>query len=183
MAYKSHHTTKKLQCPAIRVRFRFSIVHLWKWCDCGRKSEGKRVLSKIPQCRKVGGRRSEGNVGRIGCCLCRKGHDILTISSEFSCRILCVTSHLHCIVDLHESRGLSRLKKVDTKRYHILYALLVKILDDAASISTTINVGRKVGRMSEGTISIFPSGAPMGHAGHFRILLHIFCQPRVSEGY
>ena len=62
---------------------------------------------------------------------------------------------------------------MDTKRYHILYALLVKILDDAASISTTINVGRKVGRMSEGTISVFPSGAPMGHAGHFRVLLHM----------
>ena len=56
---------------------------------------------------------------------------------------------------------------MDTKRYHILYALLVKILDDAASISTTISVGRKVGRMSEGTISVFPSGAPVGHAGHF----------------
>ena len=62
---------------------------------------------------------------------------------------------------------------MDTKRYHILYALLVKILDDAGSISTTINVGRKVGRMSEGTISVFPSGAPMGHAGHFRVLLHM----------
>ena len=62
---------------------------------------------------------------------------------------------------------------MDTKRSHILYALLVKILDDAASISTTINVGRKVGRMSEGTISIFPSGTPIGHAGHFRILLHM----------
>ena len=62
---------------------------------------------------------------------------------------------------------------MDTKRYHILYALLVKILDDAASISTTINVGRKVGRMSEGTISVFPSGAPMDHPGHFRPLLRI----------
>ena len=62
---------------------------------------------------------------------------------------------------------------MDTKRYHIVYALLVKILDDAASISTTINVGRKVGRMSEGTISVFPSGAPMGHASHFRVLLHM----------
>ena len=62
---------------------------------------------------------------------------------------------------------------MDAKRYQILYALLVKILDDAASISTTINVGRKVGRMSEGTISVFPSGAPMGHAGHFRVLLHM----------
>ena len=60
---------------------------------------------------------------------------------------------------------------MDTKRYQILYALLVKILDDAASISTTINVGRKVGRMSEGTISNFPSGAPMGHPGHLRVLL------------
>ena len=59
------------------------------------------------------------------------------------------------------------------KRYHILYALLVKILDDAASISTTINVGRKVGRMSEGTISHFPSGAPMDHPGYLRVLLHM----------
>ena len=58
---------------------------------------------------------------------------------------------------------------MDTKRYQILYALLVKILDDAASVSTTINVGR----MSEVTISVFPSGAPMGHAGHFRVLLHM----------
>ena len=62
---------------------------------------------------------------------------------------------------------------MDTKGYHILYALLVKILDDAASISMTINVGRKVRRMSEGTISDFPSGAPMDHSGHFRVLLHI----------
>ena len=31
--------------------------------------------------------------------------------SEFSCRFLCVMSLLHCIVDLHESGGLSRLKK------------------------------------------------------------------------
>ena len=45
---------------------------------------------------------------------------------------------------------------MDAKRYQILYALLVKILDDAASISTIIHVGRKGGRMSEGTISIFP---------------------------
>ena len=69
---------------------------------------------------------------------------------------------------------------MDTKRYHILYALLVKILDDAASISTTINVGRKVGRMSEGTISDFPSGAPShdpvseGYSGMHDLLL--FCR-------
>ena len=64
---------------------------------------------------------------------------------------------------------------MDTKQYHVLYALLVKILDDAASISTTINinVGRKVGRMSEGTNSVFPSGAEMGQASHFRVLLHM----------
>ena len=62
---------------------------------------------------------------------------------------------------------------MDTKRYHILYALLVRVMDDAASISTTINVGRKVGRMSEGTISVFPSGAPMDHPGHFRVRFHM----------
>ena len=62
---------------------------------------------------------------------------------------------------------------MDTKRYHILYALLVKTLDDAASISTTKHVGRNVGRMSEGTISVFPSGAPMSHSSHFRVLLHM----------
>ena len=53
------------------------------------------------------------------------------------------------------------------------YSLHVKVFDDAASISTTKYVGRNVGRMSEGTISDFPSGAPMVHAGHFRVLLHM----------
>ena len=64
---------------------------------------------------------------------------------------------------------------MDTKRCHdiVLYALLVKALDDAASISTTKHVGRNVGRMSEGTISNFPSEAPMDHPGHFRVLLHM----------
>ena len=65
------------------------------------------------------------------------------------------------------------LRKVDTKRYHILHALLVNILDDAASISTTKHVGRNVGSMSEGTISDFPSGAPMDPPGHFRVLLRM----------
>ena len=60
---------------------------------------------------------------------------------------------------------------MDTKRCQILHALLVKILDDAASISTTKHVGRNVGRMSEGTISVFPSGAPMDHPGHLRVPL------------
>ena len=62
---------------------------------------------------------------------------------------------------------------MDTKRCHdiVLYALLVKALDDAASISTTKHVGRNVGRMSEGTISNFPSGAPMDHPGHLRVPL------------
>ena len=58
-----------------------------------------------------------------------------------------------------------------TKRCQISHALLVKISDDAASISTTKHVGRKVGRMSEGTISNFPSGAPMDHPGHLRVPL------------
>ena len=49
----------------------------------------------------------------------------------------------------------------------------MNILEDAASISTTKHVGRKVGRMSEGTISVFPSGAPMDHPGHFQVLLHM----------
>ena len=62
---------------------------------------------------------------------------------------------------------------METKRCQILHALLVKILDDAASISTTKHVGRNVGRMSEGTISDFPCGAPMDHPGHFRVLLHM----------
>ena len=60
-----------------------------------------------------------------------------------------------------------------TKRCQISHALLVKVSGDAASISTTKHVGRKVGRMSEGTIGVFPSGAPMGHAGHFGVLLHM----------
>ena len=56
---------------------------------------------------------------------------------------------------------------MDTKRCQILHALLVKILDDAASISTT----KHVGRMSEGTFSDFPSGAPMDHPGHLQVPL------------
>ena len=60
-----------------------------------------------------------------------------------------------------------------TKRCQISHALLVKISYDAASISTTKHVGRNVARMSEGAISDFPSGAPLDHPGHFRVLLHM----------
>ena len=58
-----------------------------------------------------------------------------------------------------------------TKRCQISHALLVKTSADATSISTTKHVGRKVGRMSEGTISNFPSGAPMDHPGHLQVPL------------
>ena len=105
MVYRNPHTRKNCNVRRLGYGSGFPLYIF----ENDAIAEGSRKESECFQkYRNVGGwaegGRKETSEGLDAVCVGRAAI-FSRFCSEFSCRILCEMSHLHCIVDLHESGG------------------------------------------------------------------------------